>query len=61
MATTLKPPTKEMLEEFEKKVEELRNRGLEKNATKAAEQLEAEMAEANDDEAENGANEISKG
>ena len=61
MATTLKPPTKEMLEEFEKKVEELRNRGLEKNATKAAEQLEAEMAEVNGDEAENGANEISKG
>lgn len=42
----LKQPTKEQLEEFEKKVEEFRNKGLEKNATKAAEQLEAELAEA---------------
>lgn len=42
----LKQQTKEQLEEFEKKVDEFRNKGLEKNATKAAEQLEAEMAEA---------------
>lgn len=39
----LKPTAKEMIEEFEKKIEEFRNKGLEKNATKSAEQIEGEM------------------
>jgi len=53
--TGLKQPTKEMLDEFEKKIEEFRNKGLEKQATKTSEQIEEEMKEENEDNNEKNA------